>query len=78
MVFFAVFFEILPKFSNFINSDDFIGKITSKYIRLQPAFIKKKGFEVNEKQIFSSKKVGKSGNYINDNAHSLSFILSEE
>ena len=39
--FFAVFYEILPKFSDFINSDDCIGKITSKSMRLQPVFIQK-------------------------------------
>ena len=50
--FFAVsFFEILPKFIYFVNSDDFIGKITSKSIRLQPLFIKKR-FKVNKKTDF--------------------------
>ena len=29
------FFKLLPKFSGFINSDDCIGKITSKSIRLE-------------------------------------------
>ena len=38
-LFFAFFFlEILPKFSDFINSDDWIGKIASKSIRLQPVY----------------------------------------
>ena len=37
--FFGVFFfEILPKFSDFVNSDDWIGKITSKSIKLYPDF----------------------------------------
>ena len=40
-VFFAVLFKLLPKFSDFINSDYCIGKITSKPIRLKPVFIKK-------------------------------------
>ena len=38
---FAGVVEILPKFSNFVNPDDCIGKKnTSKSIRLQPVFIK--------------------------------------
>ena len=42
-LFFAVFFfEIFPKFCDFVNSDDCIEKITSKAIRLQPVFIQKK------------------------------------
>ena len=40
--FFFFFFKLLPKFSNSINYDDFIGKITSKSIRHYPAFIQKK------------------------------------
>ena len=36
-----LFFNLPPKFSDFINSDDFIGQITSKSIRLYPVFIKK-------------------------------------
>ena len=39
--FFAFFFEILPKLSDFVNSGDYIGKITSKSIRLQTVFIQK-------------------------------------
>ena len=34
-------YHILPNFSDFVNSDVCIGKITSKYIRLQPDFIEK-------------------------------------
>ena len=41
MFFFAVFFEILPKFRYFINFGDCFGKITLNYIRLQPVFIQK-------------------------------------
>ena len=69
--FLAFFFKLLPKFSYFINCDDCIGKITSKYIRQQPVFTKKKRFEVDEKMIFSSeKKTKNSGNCIYDYAHS--------
>ena len=39
---YAFLFEILPKFSDFVNSDDYFGKITLKSIRLQPIFIQKK------------------------------------
>ena len=49
--FFCRFFKILPKFSEFVNSDDCIEKITSKSMRLQPVYIKRK-FEVNKIQIF--------------------------
>ena len=38
------FFKLLPKFNDFINSDDCIGTITSKSIRLQP--VKKKKIQV--------------------------------
>ena len=37
-----MFFKLLPKVSNLINSDDSIGKMTSKSIRIYPFFIKKK------------------------------------
>ena len=39
---FCIFLKLLPKCSDYINSVDCIWKITSKYIRLYPAFIKKK------------------------------------
>ena len=45
---FIYFFELLPKFSNFVNSNDCIGKITLEYIRLYPVFIQKR-FEINKK-----------------------------
>ena len=48
-------FEIHPKFSDFVNSGDWIGKITSTSIRLQPVFILKR-FEGNRKQFFSNEK----------------------
>ena len=55
-LFFAVFIEIHPKFcdfmNDFMNSDDHIGKFTSKSIRLKLVFIKKIKFEVNKNQFF--------------------------
>ena len=45
VIFLAVFFfEILPKFIDFVNSDGCIGKITSKSIRLYKVTIKKKEY----------------------------------
>ena len=37
----AVFFQILPKFRDFVNSENCIEKIASKFIRPQPVFIQK-------------------------------------
>ena len=37
----SFFFEILKKFSDFVNSDDCIGKITSKSIRINSDFVLK-------------------------------------
>ena len=37
-----IFYKILPKFSDFVYYDDYIGTIRSKCIRLQPVFIQKK------------------------------------
>ena len=51
---FRFFFQFILeyfKFSDFGNSDDCIGKITSKYIGLQPVSIKKQ-FEINKKTDF--------------------------
>ena len=39
--------KLLPKFSEFIHSDDCIGNITSKPFRLYPVFIQKR-FEFNK------------------------------
>ena len=39
--FYSFFFELLLKFSDFVKSDDFIGKFSSKYIRSFPVFIEK-------------------------------------
>ena len=68
-IFLSFFFEPILKFSDFINSDDCIGKIAPKSIRLQPVCIKKK-CEVNKKQIVSREKMRDSGNSIYDYAYS--------
>ena len=70
-VFFAVFFKLLPKFDDFINSDDCIGKMTSKPIRNFPVFNKNFFLNLIIKEIISSEKMRNSGNYIYDNAHSI-------
>ena len=44
------FFKSLPNFSDFINSNDLIRKVTSKPIRLYPVFIEKKLFAFNKKR----------------------------
>ena len=54
-----------------VNSDDLIGKMTSKSIWLQHIFIFKKGSEVDKKQILSSEKMRNLGNCIYEYAHSL-------
>ena len=65
-------FKILPKFSNFVNSEVCIGKITSKSIRLPRAscFYLKKDLKLIKKEIFSGEKIRNSGNCIYDHAHS--------
>ena len=45
----ATIFNLLPKFSDFISSDDCIGKITAKSIRLYP-FLFRKRVEFNKKK----------------------------
>ena len=40
--FFTVYFELIPNYSDFINSDDCMEKITSIFIGLYPFFIQKK------------------------------------
>ena len=57
---FSFFFKLLPQFSDFVNSNHCIGKITSKCIQL----LLKKTFQVDEKQIFSSEKIRNLGNFI--------------
>ena len=52
---FKVYFELLPKLSDFVNSDDSIGKITSKFIGRCPVCIEKR-FEDNKKKLFLVKK----------------------
>ena len=60
--FYAVFFILLPKFTDFINSDDCIGKFTSNlsgYIQ----FLFKKIFEFNKKMNISCENMRNSDNY---------------
>ena len=56
--FFLQLFKLLPKLSDFINSDDCIGKIASKYITLCPVFILKR-FISDDKRDYSSEKYEK-------------------
>ena len=65
----ALFYRLLPKFSDFINSDDCIEKITSKSIRLQPDFIFKI-LKLIKKLIIFSEKMRNSSNCIYDCGHS--------
>ena len=51
------FFELLQKFNDFVNSDDCIGKITSKSISLYPIFIKKKDLKSIKNRFFLVKKL---------------------
>ena len=67
---FTVFFTLLPKFSDLINSDDCIGKMISKSMRLY-SFLLKKRIELNKKGNISSEKIRNSGNYNYDYHHSL-------
>ena len=59
---FSFFFGILPKFSDFVNSNYFIGKIT-RNLSDYNQFLFKKIYEINKKQIFSEEKMRNSGNY---------------
>ena len=52
--FLSFFFEFLPKISNFVNTDNCIGKISSNSIWIYPVFITKK-FEVDKMYIFLMK-----------------------
>ena len=56
-------------FSDFVNFDDCIRKITTKSIRLLPVYVQKR-FEVNKKLSFSSEKMRDSGYCIHDYRHS--------
>jgi len=62
-----VFFELLPKLSDSKNYNDFIGKITSNSITLNPVFVQCK---ILSQKNFSSDKMKNSGNYIYDYAYS--------
>ena len=67
--FFAVFFIEIPlKFSDFVNSDDCIWKITSNYIWLYIyiQFILNFSFKIKKIRFFPSEKVRNSGNCIYD------------
>ena len=63
------FLKLFPKFSDFINSDDCIGKIISNLLEyIQFSF--KIRFEVDKKYIFSSEKMRNLGNYTYGYAYS--------
>ena len=57
------FFNYLRSLAIFINSDDCIGKIASKSIKLF-SFYPKKDFNLIKHSIISSRKIRNSGNYI--------------
>ena len=65
-----LFFLLLQQFSDFINSDDCIGKITQKSINLYPFYSKKK-IQFNKKWILSGEKIKNSSNFNHDHALSL-------
>ena len=66
-VFFCSFFsKYLQKISDFVNSDDCIGKVTLESIRLQPVLFKG-NLKLMDNRFFL---VEKSGNCIYDYAHS--------
>ena len=49
--FLKFFLELLLKLSDFLNSDDSMGKITPKFIRVYPVFVKKR-FKVSKNRFF--------------------------
>ena len=66
-----IFFEIVPKFSDFVNSTDLIPNSKShQNLSDYNQFLLKKIFEVNKKLVFSSDKIKNAGNCIYDYAHS--------
>ena len=67
--FWQFFFKLFQKCINFINSDDRIGKISLKSIRLIQFLLKNK-FKYNKKGIIYNGKIRNSGNHIYDFAHS--------
>ena len=68
--FLQFFFEILPKFSDFVNSDDHIGKKSYRNLLDYIQFLFKNDLRLIKKQIFSSQKIENLGNSIHDYAHS--------
>ena len=68
--FLAVFFQNASKFSDFVNFDDCIGKVTSNLTDYNQ-FSFKKRFEVNKEHIFCSEKMKNSCNCIYNYVHSL-------
>ena len=63
--------KLLLKFSDFINFDDCIRKITLKYIRLSLFLSKKKNLNSIKKEIISSE-IKNVGNHNHNYAHSVS------
>ena len=63
MFLFFFLLEILQKFNDLVNSDDCIGKITSKSIRLQQFFYRKKikDLKLIKNRFYSSEKMINSG-----------------
>ena len=50
------FLELLSEFSDFVNSDDYVGKITSKSIGQYPVFIFFKYLNILKEGIISGEK----------------------
>ena len=68
--FFGSFLQNASKFSDFVNFDDCIGKVTSNLTDYNQ-FSFKKRFEVNKEHIFCSEKMKNSCNCIYNYVHSL-------
>ena len=68
-VFFAVFFKLLPKYRNFVNSDNCIGKKLHQNLSDCNQFLFDKRFKFNKKGIIYSEKMRNPGNYIYDYDH---------
>ena len=64
------FLKLLPKFCDFVCSNDCIRKITSKSIRLYPVFILKNDLKVIKKGIIFCEKMRVLGYHIQDYTHS--------
>ena len=75
--FLHLFFKLLRKFSDLINSDDCMGTITSKSIRIYPVSYSKTDLNLLKKGIISSEKIINSGNYMHDYAHSLTRYIGK-